>query len=365
MEAYEKYRLQRVINASGKMTILGGSRVKPEVIKASNIGAENFFVIKELREHVEAYLAEKLNVPETYIVTSASAGIAQCVAAAVVKDQLAFILNPYDKTIEKREVVICKGHVVNYGTPISLPIMMGGGIVKEAGYANECTLASYEACINEKTAALMFVKSHHCVQKGMPKLQDIALLATKYQLPLIVDAAAEEDLTKYLIPGVSAVIYSGTKALSGPTSGLVIGQGSLMEWIKKQPMGLGRVMKVGKEAVLGLAEAVEQYLDASHLSLEQQRERLSDFNCALNALNGVRADCVQDEAGRLIIRSQIKFDSCYDASKIAAKLKMGNPAIYTRDYRVNLNMIEIDVRDVTDAELIEISARIKEILEEE
>ncbi|MGO0807149.1 hypothetical protein ACTPEF_24595, partial [Clostridioides difficile] len=42
-------------------------------------------------------------------------------------------------------------------------------------------------------------------------------------LPLIVDAAAEEDLNVYYELGADLVIYSGAKAIEGPSSGLVIG----------------------------------------------------------------------------------------------------------------------------------------------
>ena len=39
-----------------------------------------------------------------------------------------------------------------------------------------------------------------------------------------VDAAAEEDLFKYSEMGVDLVIYSGAKAIEGPSAGLVIGK---------------------------------------------------------------------------------------------------------------------------------------------
>ena len=45
MEVYEKYGLNKVINASGKMTILGVSKVRPSVFEAQQIGGENFFEI--------------------------------------------------------------------------------------------------------------------------------------------------------------------------------------------------------------------------------------------------------------------------------------------------------------------------------
>lgn len=363
MNVYEKYQVKRVINASGKMTILGGSRQDQLVVQASNEGAENFFVIKDLKARLEAELAKHIAVPDVCIVNSASGGICQCVAASIAKDRRDLILNPYREDISQREVVIAKGHIVDYGTPISVPIMMGGGVICEAGYANACTVADMEDCINENTACLLYVKSHHCVQKGMPTVPEVADLANRYQIPLIIDAAAEEDLTKYLLPGVSAVIYSGTKALAAPTSGLVVGQGPLMSWLKQQSAGIGRVMKVGKESMLGLAQAVEQYLQKPVASLAMQSARLAPFNGRLSRLAGVTASSVQDDAGRAIMRSRIHFDQRYCVNAILEQLKQGNPAIYTRDYRANLGDIEIDIRDVSAAELEEIAQRICAIVE--
>ena len=365
MDVYEQYGIKRVINASGKMTILGGSRVSEEVASAMNQGAENFFLIADLQAHVEAYLKDLLGVPGVRIVASASSGIAQCVGAVIAQDRLAAVLDPYCCQAKRREIVIPKGHVVNYGAPISLPIGMGGGIVVEAGYANECTQEEVAHVINENTAALLYVKSHHCVQKSMLSIEEMVALAKQYHLPLIIDAAAEESLTDYIALGADAVIYSGTKALGGPTSGLVIAREPLLSHLKLQAKGLGRVMKVGKESILGLAQAVQSYIGRPSQSLEKQRERLTAFHEKVQQFPGVEVKAVQDDAGRKIVRSQIHLDRRYDARKIAAQLKQGDPMIFTRDYRLNMNILEIDIRDVSDCELEIIGQRLGEIIRAE
>lgn len=48
MSVYEKYGLKKVINASGKMTILGVSKVSDSVLEAQKIGGQNFFEMSEL-----------------------------------------------------------------------------------------------------------------------------------------------------------------------------------------------------------------------------------------------------------------------------------------------------------------------------
>lgn len=363
MNVFEKYQVNKVINASGKMTILGGSRVCKEVVEQCNAGYENFFEVKDLLNQTGKYIADLLEVESAYIVNSASGGIAQAIGAAICKDNTHKIMNLYDPSNLKREVVICKGHNVNYGTAIEVTMSLGGAKVIEAGYANECTLDSVKSCINENTVALFYVKSHHCVQKGMPDIKAFIELAKQYSLPVIVDAAAEGDLIKYYNYGASCVIYSGTKALGGPTSGLIVGKKEFIELIKLQYLGIGRIMKVGKENIIGLTAAIERYINLPQLTIEQQIARLEKFNQLLNEIDGIVAKCVQDSAGRPIVRSEITF------SKVAAKivseqLKNGQVHIYTRDYKANLGQIEIDIRDVNDEELMIIYHRVKEIVEE-
>lgn len=362
---YETYQVKQVINASGKMTILGGSKVADEVSEACRAGAANFFEIHDLLQKSGAYLAKRLGVEDTYIVSSASSGIAQCVAASICESDIERILHIHDPRITKKEIVILKGHNVDYGTSIEVPISMGGGIVVEAGYANACKREHVEAKINENTAALLYVKSHHCVQKGMLSIEEMVELKKKYHLPLIIDAAAEEDLTYYYHLGADAVIYSGTKALEGPTSGFIVGHKEFLANVKEQSKGIGRVMKVGKENICGLACAIERYLDKPHLSLEAQIERLQPFHTLINTHPHISAKAVQDGAGRAIMRSELTFDEHalpLSAKQIATKLKEGNPAIYTRDYRANAGVIEIDIRDVSDEELQVIYDRLCTIL---
>lgn len=364
---YKKFNVKPVINASGKMTILGGSRVSEQVSGACREGAANFFEVADLLDKTGAYIADLLDVEASYIVSSASSGIAQCVGASIVGNDYGKLLHIYDSANEHREIVMPKGHNVDYGTPIEVTIALGGGKLVEAGYANACKVEHVENCITKQTVALLYVKSHHCVQKGILSIEDMASLAKKYELPLIIDAAAEADLTKYYHLGGDAVIYSGTKALEGPTSGIIVGREAFINKVKRQSKGIGRVMKVGKENILGLVEAIESFVSKPALSLEEQRDRFTLFHEQMQRLQGVSCACVQDEAGRAIIRSELHFDdTCkYDAHTIAKKLKEGDIHIYTRDYRTNTGYIEIDVRDVSDEELQQLYEKIKYMLEGE
>lgn len=364
MDYYNKYGLKKVINASGKMTILGVSKYADEAIEAQKFGGENFFEISELEEKVGQYIAQLIHVEDSQIVSSASAGIALSIAGIIGQGSSYHLYHPYSEKITKREIIIPKGHNVDYGTPVEIMIEVGGGKIIEAGYANMCTSDHIEELITDETAAVLYIKSHHTVQKSMLSVGEAAQIAHKHGLPLIVDAAAEQDLYKYIEAGADLVIYSGAKAFEGPSSGLVIGKKELIEWVRLQSKGIGRAMKIGKENILGLAAAVEAYLKNGPETGHKMKERLEPFIKQLNSLEGVSSSMIQDSSGRDIYRAEVKVDAGLglSATEIVEKLKQGQPAIYTREYRVNNGIIEFDVRAMNEEEIQLVYKRLKEIV---
>ncbi|MDU5509024.1 DgaE family pyridoxal phosphate-dependent ammonia lyase [Enterococcus gilvus] len=359
--SYDKFGLKEVINASGKMTILGVSKVSESVLAAQRFGGEHFFEMSDLLIQTGAYLAELLKVEDAQTVSSASAGIAQSVAAVIGEGSLYHAYHPYTTRITKREILLPKGHNVDYGTPVEVMVSQGGGHVIEAGYANGCSPEQMEMMITENTAALLYIKSHHTVQKSMLTVTEAAAVAEKHHLPLIVDAAAEEDLFKYSQAGADLVIYSGAKALEGPSSGLVLGKASYIEWVRMQGKGIGRAMKIGKDTILGLTQAVEDRLKMGAETGESMKGRLTPFIEALNQIDGLTASVVQDGAGRDIYRASVKIEKG-SAKAVIAALKAEDPAIYTREYQANNGIIEFDIRAVDEEEMANIVSRLKEIL---
>ncbi|MGQ4868249.1 DgaE family pyridoxal phosphate-dependent ammonia lyase [Aeromonas caviae] len=365
---YEKYRLKPVINASGRMTILGVSTPEQEVVNAVNFGLGHYFEVKDLVNKTGAYLAELLGVEDAVVVSCASAGIAQSVAAVIVRGDPYRLeqLHAHAHDVPS-DIVLPKGHNVNFGAPVGTMVNLGGGRVVEAGYANECSPAQLAAAINANTAAILYIKSHHCVQKSILSVAEAAEVAKARGIPLIVDAAAEEDLRLYYNQGADLVIYSGAKAIEGPTSGLVLGRRQYVEWVKQQADGIGRAMKVGKEGILGLTHAIERYLAKEKESGTAMVAKMTPFIERLNQLPGVSAKVVWDSAGRDIARTAIAFDHQQigmTTVEVVSRLQQGTPAIYCRSYKANEGHIEIDVRSVTLPQLDQIHSAIAHLVQE-
>lgn len=360
--SYEKFDLKEVINASGRMTILGVSKVSEAVLAAQKFGGEHFFEMSELSIQTGKYLADLLKVEDAQIVSSASAGIAQSVAALIGQGSVYHAYHPYTEKVTNREIILPKGHNVDYGTPVEVMVAQGGGKVVEAGYANMCSAEHVEMMITEQTAAILYIKSHHTVQKSMLSVAEAAEVARKNKLPLIVDAAAEEDLFKYAEAGADLVIYSGAKAIEGPSAGLVIGKKEYIDWIRLQGKGIGRAMKIGKDNILGFTQAVEDYLKNGSESGASMKERMAPFITDLNDIKNISASVVQDGAGRDIYRASIKVSGPKSAKEVIQELKTENPAIYTREYQANNGIIEFDVRSVNSEEMTKITKRLTEIM---
>ncbi|GEK35009.1 DgaE family pyridoxal phosphate-dependent ammonia lyase [Kurthia sibirica] len=355
-----KYGLKRVINASGRMSILGVSTPTDRVMKAMKEGGQSYVEIADLVNKAGSHIASKLQAEDAVVVNSASSGIALSVAGIITQGNRRKSERLHQDKIAKNEVILLKGHNVQYGAPIETMVYLGGGELVEVGYANEGTAAHIEEAISDNTAAILYVKSHHAVQKNMISVEEAWQVAQRHNIPMIVDAAAEEDLLKY-IQYADLAIYSGSKAIEGPTSGIVAGNKKMIDWVKVQLHCSGRSMKVGKETTFGLLQAIDDYFVKEDNS--EAEKAVIEVLHSLNDLAGVRVTTVQDEAGRAIFRARIQIDESIvgmSAKEVVDTIKGGAIAIYPRDYGVRQGFFDIDPRPLQndDIQVIENTLRI-------
>jgi uncharacterized pyridoxal phosphate-dependent enzyme len=298
--------------------------------------------------------------------TGAASGIALSVAALIAGEDVARIERLPDPGDRPSEVILAKGHAVHFGAPVGQMIALGGGTPVEVGAANKVRAAHLRSAIGERTAALLYVQSHHAVQKGMPPLAEVIALGREHGVPVIVDAAAEEDPRAWTSTGADLVVFSGGKALGGPTSGLICGSAPLIAACRAQYAGIGRPMKVGKETVLGLVRAVREhaartgvdahdghYAEAGHFADDGHYARMAALAERLDTLRGVTARVVRDEAGRNIHRAELRVDPAQagrDAAGLAAELAAGSPPVFLRDHHAASGRLAVDPRCLTPEE---------------
>lgn len=362
---YEQNGIRPVINASGRMTALGVSTIAKETAEYMFSAASNYVVIDELLDKAGELISPFTGAEDTCVTPNTSAAICLSIAAIMTGKDMAKIERIPDTTGMKNEVIIQKGHCVDYGAPITQIIRTAGAKPVEVGFSNKTNAYSIEGAINENTACLLYVKSHHCVQKGMVSLEDMIKIAHDHNLPIVVDASAEEDLRKYIAMGADVVCYSGAKAIEGPTSGMATGKKEIISAMKLHYKGFGRVMKIGKENMMGLVKAVEIYSnrdEEAHAKMNE--EKVDSLIEALKDVNNIKVSKVFDEAGRKICRCSVTIlpESGKTAKEVVKELEGGSPAIYTRNHYVNLGTINFDPRPMIDGDVEKIALRLKEIL---
>ncbi|MCZ6868706.1 MAG: beta-eliminating lyase-related protein [Gammaproteobacteria bacterium] len=365
---YAHFKVPTVINAAGKLTALGGTAQGKKVAEAQAMAAQSHVDLESLRRRAGEIIAGITGAEAASITTGAAAGVAISVAAAITGTDVGLVHRLPDSGGLANRVLLQAGHAVNFGAPVEQMIRLGGGQPQIVGWVNsvpEALLAS-EFEHSEDVAAFVFVQSHHCVQERMIALPRCIELCHQHGVPVLLDAAAEEDLEKYVALGVDLVTYSGGKALGGPTSGFIAGRRELVEACELQTRGIARTMKVGKESIVGLLTAIEDYIQRDHAA---QTERHVLVNrCLVDALTPF-ADTADvsirgDEAGRAIERVAVRArDASFDVRDLVAFLRDGNPSVRTRNHHLDDGVVLFDPREVSEEQARAVAKRLAEFFE--
>ncbi len=364
MNPYESLNLSKVINAAGKMTYLGSSAVSEQVALMMAEAAKSFVDIAALKSRIGDKVAEMTNTEAAFITSCAASGIAVSVAACIAGTNMDWVESlPEIKGI-KREVIIQKGHVIHFGANMTQMIRMSGASVKEIGTVNGVKDYHLSNAISDHTAAVLYVISHHAVSNEMLTLKQAVEEVHRHGVPVIVDAAAEVDLKKYAEMGADLVVYSGHKAIGGPTSGVIIGNKELIEACRLQDKGIARAMKIGKENLIGFYYALQEYMKLDEQVLEKSY---------LDVVEKLQTECsgiahmqtkITWDATRPIPRLQVIVaqDSPVTAKKVIAKMENHNPSIRTRNHLADEGIIQFDPRELRPEETSVIAQVLRGIL---
>ncbi|MBY5458432.1 MULTISPECIES: aminotransferase class V-fold PLP-dependent enzyme [Rhizobium] len=338
--------LRPVINVSGTMTSLGASIVVPEAISAMASILPHFVEINDLQRKASAVIARLTGGEAGFVTASCSAGISLAVAGAITGNNLLAIERLPDVVPEKNEVLVQMGHVVSYGAPVDQAIRLAGGKVVLVGQATSTHRFHMENAITDKTAAAVYVVSHHVVDYGLLNLKEFVEIAHAKGVPVIVDAASEYDLRIFLEQGADIALYSGHKFLGGPTSGIVAGRKELVRHAFLQNMGIGRGMKVGKESIFGVMAALEAWENRDHAGIrERETSYLHLWKRTLDGRPGLTALIEPDPTNnpldrlRLIVDPEQAHITAWDLADALAK---GSPPIIVRDHEVEHRYFYLD-----------------------
>lgn len=359
--------LRPVINVSGTMTHLGASIVVPEAIRAASEVMPEWVEINDLHRKASAAIARATGAEAGFVTASAAAGITLAVAGAMTGADLARVEQLPDASGMRDEVVIQMGHMTGYGAAIEQGIRLAGAKVVPVGNVTDARGYQLEHRISERTAAALYVVSHHTVQYGQLPLDAFARTCRARGVPVIADLASEYDLRGFLAAGADVAIYSAHKFLGGLTAGIVAGRKDLVRATFLQNSGIGRGMKVGKESIVATIAALEAWERRDHEAVRRaERGHLDLWMKRFAGVAGIRATIIPDPTHNPLDRLMLEVDpevARITAWDLADALGAGDPPVVVRDHEVEQGFFQLDPCNLHPGEAPVVADRILAELE--
>lgn len=367
-DLYEEYHLRRVLNASGTLTAYGQSAILPSAVEAMQESASSFFEMNVLHARASELIARVSGAEAGFVTSCAAAGITIGIAACMTGIDPAKIAQLPDVSGMKDEVIMQMGHAVDYGAPVTQGIRLAGAQVKLVGTINGTARNLLAASFTPRTVAAAYVISHHTAQFGCVPLEAFVETAHSHDVPVLVDMAAEEHmLPKVIASGADIVVASGHKHFRAPTSGIMAGKMALMQAAYAQNRGIGRGMKIGKEGIIGLMTALEEWEKGYYRQAqEEEKRRMLGMVERLAGLPGVRATAEWPGPDPFpIMRTKITVDpeaAGLTAMALTQLLADGEPTVRVRAHHAEEGYFLIDPFNLSDADADFICQRIIEII---
>lgn len=360
---YQRLGVRRMINAASWITTHGGSLMPPAVVAAMEDASHWFVDMHELNEKAGDMIAKFTGAEAGLVTAGSAAGMVLEAAACMTGTDPAKAKQLPDTTGMKNEIIIHRVQRVSYDHNFRAP----GGKLVEIGEVRNTPEWELEAAINENTAAVAYIFGPYL--SGAIKLPKVVEIAHKYDVPVVVDAAAmlppPENLSRFISEGADLVSFSGGKGLLGPQStGILAGRADLIEaaYMNAAPNsnGIGRSAKVCKEEIAGIITALEMFVDtdfaAVHAGWRAKSEYVVD---KLKNIPGIDVELSEatpdrDESQNTMARALIRFTSDWTGPSeedVIRLLDEGDPRIRVgkADAHGGIAMIPVNVQDGEEA----------------
>jgi len=357
-----------LINLTGTLTVYGGASARPEAIAAAAEIMGKGVDIAELQASASRAIAGITGAEAGFVSACSAAGICMSVAGAMTGDDMAAIERLPDTTGLKNKVVIQTGHMVHYGHPIVQDIRLTGAQVVSIGSVNAANTRQLAGAIGPNTAAALFVVSHHCAPDGQIPFEDFVRVCHEHGVPVIVDLAAEYDITGYVKAGADITIHSAHKFIGGATAGVVSGRKALVRAAFLQNYGIARPMKVGKEGIAAAVVALQTF--AAEDRTEARAALLEPLECwreALAGVAGVRAELDADPTGNPFDRLRVTVlleKAGFTPADLVHALEAGTPSIRVRTHQLELGFFVMDARSLGEGERDIVTLRLPGAIDE-
>jgi D-glucosaminate-6-phosphate ammonia-lyase len=400
MGIYDRFGVRTRINAAGLLTRLGGSLMPPEVLDAMAEAASSFVDMAELQAAASAVIARHTGAEAGLVTSGAAAGLTLGTAACLAGLNAGRMDRLPETDDLPNEIIMCRTHRTGYDHAIRA----AGARIREVGFNDRATGAGVrdieiwelEAAITLRTAAVAYMAT----PDSRPPLDEVAAMAHRHRVPVLVDAAAQlppvENLRRFVASGADLVAFSGGKAIRGPQgTGILCGRRELIAsaalqqldldvrpetWRPPAPYlcrevlcgiphhGIGRGFKASKEAIVGLLVALERFVTLDHAAERRVRERwLATIQERVAGLPCTRTRLLSvTETGRDPLL-EIRLDEPAlgrSAYEVSLALQDGNPPVHLGERRAPDGILTVNPVGLQEGEADIVANRLLAVLQE-
>ena len=346
------YGLSEVINATGVLlhTGLGRAPLPPPAARAAAAAARGYSDLEVERE--TGGRGRRTARAEALLEAMTGAE-----AALVVNNNAAALLLALAGLAGRKEVLVSRGELIEIGGEFRLPEIMAasGAKLVEVGTTNRTRATDYERALGSKTALIMKVHPSNYRVVGFAEtvaLPELASIARRAGVPLLHDVGSglldrypevpgdEPSITEALAGGADVVAFSGDKLLGGPQAGILAGRKDIIEKLRRHPMA--RALRVDKMTVAALEAVLRLYATDRRYDIplwDLLSVRQTSLLSRAKALAGVFKGATYRPSEAVAGGGSLPGHGIASAElvlpvtsppRVAARLRMGQPAVFCR-----------------------------------
>jgi D-glucosaminate-6-phosphate ammonia-lyase len=358
---YKEMGAKPVINATGSVTLLGGSTPVAEVKEAMDAADSAFIPLIELEQVAGDRIAEMLGVPAAYVTSGAGSALTLMTAAFMAGTDDDKIQQLPDTTGMPNEILIQKRQRYWYDRCLEL----AGAKLVEIGDDDGTTEDDLKNAISDRTAGVHYVVyEQQPIDPNVLTLEQVIEITHAAGKLVSVDAAGQiyplENFGKYVKMGADfqciAAKYMGAPHSTGFALGTkevidAIGHHSFVGYETRRIRGIGRPHKIDRQEIVGVVAAVRRWMTLNHEErLDSAESQSQAIIKPLKGVPGVTATLNTNIMGHQPFGVFVSVDpevAGMTNDDLVAKLKDGDPSIFTR---VQEDQLAIHVFGLGDGE---------------
>jgi len=370
-DIYTHLGIQPVINATGHVTILGGSVLSPAVQAAMAAANRSFAAMEDVHAKTGAAIAGMLGVENAVVTSGCYAALVQGAAGILAGTDPERIARLPDTTGIPNEFLIQAATRYRYDRSVTTP----GGKLVEVGDSSGTSTEQLRAAIGPQTAGILFYAKGENTPHTL-KLAQVVEIAHAAGIQVLVDAAGEvyplERMRSVATSGADLVCFGGKYMGAGNSTGILCGRNGavlaarsngFVNYETENNRSVGRGYKIDRQEVIGTTVALREWMEMDHEQrLQSQAERIGFLADGLADLPHLSARNVWDEEGGPWMRLRLEWDKAAlgkSAAEVSQALREGSPVVWAR---AEGDCIPLSVHTLAEEDLPILLRRLREVL---